>query len=107
MKRHPIVRGLLGVVAASPLLVFALIGTLLIWGPSSSLPMGTIVIVSVLTSIGLHGATVGYFLYLVRTDARLDSSEKARWTSVLMHWFPFAAISYWYHFVWRDHPTGE
>jgi hypothetical protein len=88
--------------AASPLFVVALVSGVLLLGPSSTLPFGKIVIISILCTVVLYGISVGYFLYLVQTNPTFDSSDKARWSLILVMFFPFAAISFWYQFIWRE-----
>src|SRR5947208_211467 len=102
MRRNLLGRILLGMLAASPLGVIGLVGGVLLLGPSTTLPFGKIVIICILCTVVLYGISVGYFLYLVQTDLTFDSSDKARWSLVLVMFFPFAAISFWYQFIWRE-----
>ena len=104
MRKSVLGRLALGLLAFSPLLVAALVLAIVFGFRSSTVPLGRIVIVTAVISIVLYAAAVAYFLYLVQTESRFDSADKARWTLVLMMWFPFGAISFWYQFVWRNGP---
>lgn len=95
-------RVLLGFLTFAPLMFVAFVLSLLSGFRPSAAPLGTIVIISAIVTLALYAISVGYFLYLVQTDDRFDSNDKARWTFILLMWFPFAAISFWYQFVWRD-----
>jgi len=55
-----------------------------------------------MVGIVFYATAISYFLYIVQTDGTLDSSDKARWTFFLLMFFPFAAVSFWYQFIWRD-----
>lgn len=69
---------------------------------SPTLQLDKFVIPSMIFGILFYTMAVDYFLYIVQTDVRLDSNDKARWTFFLLMWLPFAAVSFWYQFVWRD-----
>jgi CHASE2 domain-containing sensor protein len=108
MRRNLLSRILLGILAVSPLCVVAFVTGVLLLGPMTTLPLGKMVIVSILCTVVLYGISVGYFLYLVQTDPVFDSSDRARWSLVLVMFFPFAAISFWYQFIWhRDRTAGN
>lgn len=94
-------RFLLGLFVMSPFCVVALVAGVLVVGRPSSLPLGTIGIVTILVSIVLYSVALVYFLYMVETDPQLEAPDRARWTYVLLLWFPFGAITYWYRRVWR------
>ena len=100
MRNNLFGRVVLGFFAAAPLFVIAFVLTILFGGRVTTFPLGRIVIVSTIAGMILYATVVSYFLYLVQTDDRLDSSDKARWTFVLLVWFPIAAIYFWYQFVW-------
>jgi len=102
VRKHLFGRLLLGVFAVAPLLVIAFIVSIMFGIQSPTLPLGKIVIASMIVGIVFYTMAVAYFLYIVQTDVRLDSNDKARWTFFLLMWFPFAAVSFWYQFIWRD-----
>jgi len=103
VRKYLFGRLLLGFFAVAPLLVIALILSIVFGGVRSpTLPLGKIVIASMLVGMAFYVTSISYFLYIVQTDDRLDSSDKARWTFFLLMFFPFAAVSFWYQFIWRE-----
>jgi hypothetical protein len=103
MKKHVIGRITVGLLAASPLSVVAVVLIVIVCGfRSPTIPLGTIVIALAITTVIMQAGIIGYFLYLVHTDPALDAAGKSRWTYILVMWLPFGAIAYWYQFVWRN-----
>ena len=94
MRRHVLGRLLLGFFATAPLLVAGLVLMVIFGIRSETVPLGTIVIICTIVGLVLYGIAVVYFLYLVQTDDRLESSDKERWTLLLVMLFPFATISF-------------
>ena len=104
IKQAVIRRIAIGLLAASPLSVIAVVLSVIFSGyRSATMPLGTIVILLAIATVIMHAGVVGYFLYLVHNDPVLDSAGKSRWTYILLFWLPFGALAYWYHFVWRYH----
>jgi hypothetical protein len=97
----------LGFLASTPLLFIALVLMVILGVRSSAIDVGKLVMTCAVATLVLYGVTVGYFLYIVQTEARLPPADKARWTYILLLWFPFAAIWFWYRFIWRDAAGGE
>jgi hypothetical protein len=103
MRNQVIGRITIGLLAASPLSVVAVVLIVIVFGfRSATIPLGTIVIALAITTVVMQAGVVGYFLYLVHTDDALDAAGKSRWTYILVMWLPFGAIAYWYQFVWRN-----
>jgi hypothetical protein len=103
VRSHIVGRITIGLLAASPLSVVAVVLSIIVFGfRSAIIPLGTIVIVLAITTVIMQAGVIGYFLYLVHTDPALDSPGKSRWTYILLMWLPFGAIAYWYQFVWRN-----
>ena len=103
-RKSLFLRVLLGVFAFTPVLAMAFVLTAIAGVWPRTLPLGKIAICSMLTAVAFYAIAVAYFLHTVQANAQLDSSDKARWTFVLLMWFPFAAMSFWYQFIWRDRP---
>lgn len=64
-------------------------------------------IVPIGLTLGAFGLVVytiilGYFLYNVHREERFDSADQARWTYILLLWFPFGVIAYWYSYIWSE-----
>lgn len=103
MRKHVVGRVAVGLLAASPLSVIAVVLSVIVFGlRSATIPLGTIVIVLAITTVIMQAGVIGYFLYLVHTDPALDAAGKSRWTYILVMWLPFGALAYWYQFVWRN-----
>lgn len=100
MRRNFATRLLLGAAATSPLMVVGLVLAVALGLRLPDADIGNIVIAVVILSIVLYAGSLGYFLYLVAREQSFDSSDKARWTYVLLLFFPFGAIAFWYRFVW-------
>lgn len=98
---------MLGFFAVTPILFIAFVLAVIFGFRSATTPLGSIVMASAVAAVALYAVTTGYFLYLVHTDDRMDPSEKGRWTFMLLLWFPFAAPSFWYRFIWREDVTDR
>ena len=102
LVRHPLTRLLVGLFAAAPLVVIASVIVIFVSGTATNLPWGRIVIIAIAVSAVLYLAAVGALLYLVETESSFDSADKSRWTTMILLWFPFGALSFWWQFVWRN-----
>jgi uncharacterized membrane protein len=103
VRKQFVGRVAIGVLAASPLSVVAVVLSVIVFGfQSATIPLGAIVIGVAITTVIMQAGVIGYFLYLVHTDPALDAAGKSRWTYILVMWLPFGAIAYWYQFVWRN-----
>lgn len=100
--RRSIFRLILGAAAVSPLIVVGLVLAVTLGLRLRSIDIGTVILIAVVVSLVLYASSLGYFLYRVSTEAALDSADKARWTFLLLLFFPFGAIAYWYKYVLRE-----
>lgn len=107
MHRSILLRLLLGAAAISPLAVVGLVLAGALGFRLRSIDVGTVVLIFVVVSLVLYAISLGYFLYLVATETALDSADKARWTYLLLLFFPFGTIAFWYRYVWRERREGD
>ena len=101
MRHRCIRKALLGIMAVAPLFSIGLVIVIAMGVRSTLLPLGTFVIMSVAISFVVFVAVLSYFLLLLQRDRSIPESEKARWTLILLLWFPFGVLMFWYRFVWR------
>jgi hypothetical protein len=86
-----VIRIMLGLMAASPLLSIGLI-SMILGLRLNKLPLEAILLTAILGSVILYAAATGYFLYITQVTERFDERDKKRLTYTLFRWFPFSAV---------------
>lgn len=104
MRKSVFGRVFLGLLAIAPLIAVALILATFVGVPMLS--SGSGILGTMAFAVLAYAIASAYFLYVVQTDPALDSADKARWTTYLLMWFPFAAVFFWYQFIWRQRRPG-
>jgi hypothetical protein len=95
-----------GASAMAPLLiVFAMLIVIFGGVRSEHVPIVSIGLAVGALGLVMYTLILGYFLYAVHREERFDSADRARWTYILLLWFPFGAIAYWYKYIWSTADT--
>src|ERR1700754_2074759 len=88
-----------GACAMAPLLIILAVLILIFGGVRSEhVPIVPIGLTLGVFALMMYTLILGYALYSVHREERFDSADRARWTYILLLWFPFGVIAYWYSY---------
>jgi hypothetical protein len=100
MKNGTVLHVASGIAASAPLLSIVTIVVIVLGGiRSSHVPLVSIFFVIATGSMLAYTAALAYFLSVIHKLPDFDSADRARWTWVILLWFPFGAIMFWYRYI--------
>lgn len=92
-----------GLAALAPVIVIGGVLTVIVTGVRfESFSIVRASMVAMVASLLAYAGALGWFLYMVHREPTFEAADRARWTYILLLWFPIGAIVFWIRYVWRS-----